>query len=108
MNYQDYVRQVNERNTSFKQGLYVQAQQGQQALSKLAAQAQQNYKIALPGGQEISPLDFQRIMGGITAGGLEMPAANMEAMFPWARGITTQKTKTEKDIEGMFPIPEEE
>ena len=97
-NYQSYVQDVNTRNTSFKQQLYVQAQQGQQALSKLAAQAQDEYKINLPGGQQISPADFQKVMGGITTGGFEMPAANMEAMFPWARGIKRTEEGEEENL----------
>jgi len=98
MNYQDYIRQVNQRNAALKQELYLQARQGQQALSKLAAQAQQNYKIALPGGQEISPLDFQKIMGGITQAGYQVPAANIEAMLPWARGITKVGEGEEEEL----------
>ena len=95
LNYQDYVRQVNERNATFKQNLYVQARQGQLALTKLASQAKKTYQVSLPGGQQISPLNFQRIIGGISKAGYQVPAANLETLFPWARGMTTKGEEEE-------------
>lgn len=63
--YRQYVQEVNARNTQWEQQLYVQAQQMQQGLNQLKSQAVEEFKITLPSGQQVSPLEFQRITGGL-------------------------------------------
>jgi ElaB/YqjD/DUF883 family membrane-anchored ribosome-binding protein len=73
MDYQDYVREVNARNTSYQQQIESQAREIAASLQKLASQSAQEFQITLPNGQTVSALDFSRITGGLGdyAGGLQ-------------------------------------
>jgi len=63
--YQQYVRDVNTRNVEWEQKLYLEAQELQTGLNQLKSRAVEQFAITLPSGQQISPLDFQRLTGGL-------------------------------------------